>query len=112
MKRSIALLIAGFIALPAFAAKPQIQWNPNYDHSSIKTFQWQAPKGPSLESSDPFLHRAIVAAIESELSASGLTEVQSNPDVYVTYHASSQTEVRLDSDSYTPSKTWRATYPC
>ena len=93
-------LIAAAVAAPAFAAKPQIQWNEAYDFSTIKTFQWQDHSGESLKQSDPFLHSHIVNAIEYQLSANGLTEVDSNPDVYVNYTGSTQTDVRLDSDSY------------
>jgi Domain of unknown function (DUF4136) len=94
------LLLATVVTLPAYAAKPQIQWNPEYDFSTIETFQWQAPSAQSIESENPFLHRQIVSKIENELTSRGLTQVESNPDVYVTYHGSSQSNVRLESDSY------------
>jgi len=35
-----------------------------------------------------------------ELAASGLTKVEANPDVFVTYHTSTENKVRLESDSY------------
>ena len=88
------------IAAPAFAAKPQIQWNTDYDFSGVKTFQWRDPPGASLAQSDPFLHSHIVNAIEYQLTASGLTEVTANPDVLVTYTASTERDVSLESDSY------------
>ena len=42
----------------------------------------------------------IKNTLEAELSTSGLTEVESNPDVYVNYHASTSTDIQLRSDSY------------
>lgn len=93
-------LLAVLVATPAFAAKPQIQWNTEYDFSTVKTFQWQDHAGESLKESDPFLHGHIVNAIEFELSRSGLTEVTENPDVYVNYTASTRRDVRLESDTY------------
>ena len=94
------LALAAFAATPAFAAKPQIQWDEAYDFSTIKSFQWDPNPDSSLEARNPFMHSRVVAAIEYELTASGLTEVQANPDVFVTYHTSTETQVRLESDSY------------
>jgi hypothetical protein len=92
--------LTALLALPAYAAKPQIQWDEAYDFSTIKTFQWDAHPDSSLEKRNPFMHSRVVTAIEYELTASGLTEVQSNPDVFVTYHTSTENKVRLESDSY------------
>jgi len=87
------------MAAPAYAAKPQIQWDPDYDFSSIGTFQWAEPPEASLADSDPFLHRHIVNAIQYELTSHGFSEVDTNPDVRVTYHMSTDTDVRLQSSS-------------
>ena len=46
------------------------------------------------------MHSLIKNTIEAELATSGLTQVDSNPDVYVNYHASTETETQLRSDSY------------
>jgi hypothetical protein len=92
--------LAVFVAAPAFAAKPQIQWNEAYDFASIKTFQWQDHAGESLKESDPFLHGHLMNAIEFQLTARGLTEVTENPDVYVNYTASARRDVRLESNDY------------
>jgi len=85
--------------MPAYADKPQIQWNPEYDFSSVSKFQWRESSADTLEETDPFLHSRIVNTIEYELTDFGLTEVDANPDVYVTYHASSRRDVRLESDT-------------
>jgi hypothetical protein len=94
------LALAALAAAPAFAAKPQIQWDEAYDFSTIKTFAWDAHPESSLEAKNPFMHSRVVAAIEYELTAVGLTKVQANPDVFVTYHTSTEQQVRLESDSY------------
>ena len=101
MHRSAFLLAAGImLAAPAFAKKPQIQWDQDYDFSSIETFSWMPSAGETLEQSDPFLHGHIINTIEFQLTSNGLTEVASNPDVLVTYYGSTDTEIRLQSDSY------------
>lgn len=96
---TLFLALAAFAATPAFAAKPQIQWDEAYDFSKIQTFQWDnSPE--SLEAKNPFMHSRVVAAIENELTAVGLTKVQANADVHVTYHTSTEQQVRLNSTSY------------
>lgn len=94
------LLCATFIALPAHAAKPQIQWDKAYDFTQVKTYQWQIPADESLAQSNPFLHQFIQQQLEAKLTEAGLTKTDGTPDVYVTYHGSTQTETQLHSDSF------------
>ena len=97
----LIILAAGLAAAPSFAAKPQIQWNQQYDFSSISTFMWQdSPQSVSLAQAEPFLHSHIVNAIEYQLTSAGLTEVQADPDILVTYYGSTETEVQLRSNSF------------
>lgn len=95
-----SVLAASAITLSAHAVKPQIQWNSEYAFQNVKTFAWQETPETSLERRNPFMHSLIKNTIEGELAASGLTQVESNPDVYVNYHASTSTSVELRSDSY------------
>lgn len=102
MKNSrVVLLGLCLAATAAYAAKPQIQWNSAYDFSSIQSFAWkQSPQAVSLEEEDPFMHAHIVNAIQFQLTSGGLTEVDSNPDVLVTYYGSTETRTQLQSNSY------------
>jgi hypothetical protein len=101
MMKTTRILIAAcmFYAVSASAAKPQIQWNPEYDFSSIKTFEWAESNGATLKQSEPFLHSHIVNAIEYQLTSHGLTQVDANADVRVTYYATVDTDYRLQSSS-------------
>ena len=101
MIRLAALLALGaLVASPAHAQKPQIQWDKAYDFSKVKTFMWQPPSAPSLEEENPFMHKFIVSSIETELQNVGFMETTENPDVYVTYHGSVNTEVSYRSTSF------------
>ena len=101
MIRLAALLALGaLVASPAHAQKPQIQWDKAYDFSKVKTFMWQPPSAPSLEEENPFMHKFIEDSIETELQAVGFMETTDNPDVYVTYHGSVNTEVSYRSTSF------------
>jgi hypothetical protein len=97
---SFIICLAVSAAPAVHAAKPQIQWDPEYDFEGAQTFQWRTTEQATLAQSNPFLHSHIMNAIEYQLTSKGLTEVQSNPDIYVTYHASMQSDTRLQSDSF------------
>ena len=96
----MALALGTLAAAPAYAQKPQIQWDKGYDFSKVKTFKWEPPTSPSLAESDPIMHKFIESAIEKELANVGFTETTGDPDVYVTYHGSTETEVQLRSTSF------------
>ena len=101
MIRLAALLALGaLVASPAYAQKPQIQWDKAYDFSKVKTFQWQQPSAPSLADENPFMHTFIEQSIETELQNVGFVKTYEKPDVYVTYHGSVNTEVSYRSSSF------------
>ena len=102
MRATLVLLAALAIAPAAHAAKPNIQWNKDYDFSHIKTFAWQDPTSPSLAQSNPFMHQFIQDQIELRLSEAGLMKAAAGgaPDVWVTYHGSVMNNVQLQSDSF------------
>ena len=100
IKQLAALALTALMASPVYAQKPQIQWDKNYDFSKVKTFMWQAPSAPSLADENPFMHQFIEQSIETELQNVGFTKTTENPDVYVTYHGSVNTEVQLQSSSF------------
>ena len=101
MVRLAGVLALGvLLASPVHAQKPQIQWDKEYDFSKVKTFKWQPPSAPSLEDSNPFMHKFIESSIETELQNVGFTKTDGDPDVYVTYHGSVDTEVQLRSTSF------------
>ena len=74
MKSQLLLIASLLFVGPALAAKPQIQWNTDYDFSAVDTFQWKPVSAGSLASTDPFLHSRIINAIEFQLTGFGLTE--------------------------------------
>jgi len=102
MRATFVLLAALVLAPAAHAAKPNIQWNKDYDFSHIKTYAWQEPVAPSLAQSNPFMHKFIQDQIELRLTEAGLMKAAAGavPDILVTYHGSVQNQVQLQSDSF------------
>jgi hypothetical protein len=97
--RFAAASVLAVSALPALAQKPQIQWNDEYDFDAVQTFQWQSVDEGNMSVANPFMHSLVKNSLELELSTAGLTEVTSNPDVFITYYGSTDVEVQLRTNS-------------
>ena len=61
------------------------------DFKAFKTYAWE--KGQI--SADPVSHKIVVAAVDAELAALGLTRQDAKGDVLVRYHAVGRTDVDL-----------------
>lgn len=100
---SILSVLVIMLTGTAYAQTVDVDYDSNYDYESknIKTFAWVKSSGTSVEAADPLLHSRIVNGIEYYLTLSGLTEVDesANPDLHVTYHASTKEEVQLNTTS-------------
>jgi hypothetical protein len=84
MKKTIGLLIVlGLVALPAAAQKVTIDYAHDYDFKSVKTFQYV--ESTDSKSSDPLMDGRIKDAVINQLVQGGLTQVESDPNIYVTY---------------------------
>lgn len=78
---SVLLLL---LALPpiVMAQKPSYDFDTTANFSTYRTYAWK----PGTPAGEYFLDKRIVSAIESQLSAKGLTRNESTPDLYVRYH--------------------------
>ena len=94
---TVALLLT---AMPAFAQKIFVEHDPGYDTDGIETFSWSKTLETSAEASDPLLHSHIVNSIEHYLSMGGIREVESDPDVFVTYHTGTQDSLFLNINTF------------
>lgn len=77
----------------------QDYYGQDYEDGQIKTFTWVKSSETSVAETDPLLHSRIVNGIEYYLTRVGIREVENDPDVYVTYHASSKQEVHLNTST-------------
>jgi len=96
----IRVLAVAAVLLLAGCNNVFIDYDESYDFDSIETFAWYVSEETSVQASDPFLHSRIVNAIEHYLTLGGIREVESNPDVYVTYHSSTKENLQLNTTSY------------
>ena len=96
MKKVFGLIfVVALIATPAMAQKVNIDYAHDYDFDSIKTFQYVDTAESNVKGNQMMADR-VTNMIKKELREGGLTEVQENPDIYVTYHFTTE-----DRTSYT-----------
>ena len=68
------------------------------DFTQFRTFKYEGSDS-NLEVTSPLVHTRIVEAIRREMGNSGLTEDESDPDVYVSYYGNTSETVRLNTTS-------------
>lgn len=77
--------------------KTSVDYDRSADFSAVKTYAWADQENPKISDLD---HRRIVSAIDAQLAKEGLTQVESNPDVYVTYFADDNEQTVIDTTHY------------
>ncbi len=97
MKLRISMAV---VLLAVAAGCSSMKVNHDYDRqadfSSFKTFAWH-DSGTNVADTDPLAHERFVNAVNSQLRTHGLSEVSSNPDIFVTYNAEESQQMSLDS---------------
>lgn len=84
----VSTILVGLVAVPALAQKVTVDYSSEFDYGSVKTFQYVPTKDSNAR--NPMMDDRIRGAIVRELKEGGLTQVDSNPDIFVTYHLSSK----------------------
>jgi hypothetical protein len=98
MKRVFGLIfVAVLIATPAMAQKVTVDYAKEFDFGSLKTFQYVETQESNPANS--LMADRVTNMIKKELKEGGLTEVTENPDVYVTYHYTSQENTSYNTTS-------------
>jgi len=89
MKKALGLVfVLALVATPALAQKVTVDYAHDFDFSGVKTFQY-VDTGES-NSKNELMAGRIEELIKKELREGGLTEVQENPDLFVTYHVTTE----------------------
>ena len=85
MRRLFGFLVGlGFALTPAFAQKITIDYAHDFDFKTVKTFQYVETKESNIQNS--LMDGRIRDAIIREVTEGGVTQVESDPDIYLTYH--------------------------
>ena len=85
MKRVIGVMLMVLVLSGCSSLSVVTDYSEEADFSKFKTFQYKEST-MTLADTFPLAHRRVVNAIRGEMIAAGLTEVDSEPDVYMTYY--------------------------
>ena len=99
MKKTLGLLIIlGLAASPAVAQKVNIDYAHDFDFNAVKTFQYVNTE--ESNPANPMMADRIESLIKKELKEGGLTEVTENPDIFVTYHVTTEEQTSYTTTSF------------
>lgn len=87
--RFAIVLVLSVLCGTAQAQKIKVEFDKSVDFSAFKTFAWDPSPQPTAR---PMLLAAIKAAVNEELTKSGLKEVASGPDMYVQIYGGTESD--------------------
>jgi len=93
----LAFSVLGLLLAAGCEFSTSVDYDQNADFSSFKTYAWSEQKHPEVSE---LVHKRIVQAVEVELQAKGLSQAESAPDLYVTYHGDDNEVMVLDTTHY------------
>ena len=102
MRRN-ALIIANFVylsAVPCAAQKDYVYYDTYAKFDSFKSFAWVDTNTTSLKTDYPEVDSMIKNNIEYYLVKGGMVEDLEDPDLYVTYHASTQNQTQFMTSTF------------
>ena len=86
MKKALGLIfVVTLVATPAMAQKVTIDYAHDFDFANVKTFQYVDTRESNVQGND-IMAKRVEDMIKKEMREGGATEVQDNPDIYLTYH--------------------------
>ncbi len=90
---TLALLV---LAVPCFAQKVNVDFDKEADFGKHRTYQYQ--NGTPIP--NQLMDQRVLASIEYHLAMKGYERVEENPDLVVTYHASTRQEQNIYTDHF------------
>ena len=98
MRKTFGLVfVLAMIAAPAMAQKVTIDYAHDFDFSSVKTFQYVETEGSNP--SNQLMADRVTTMLVKEMQEGGATRVEENPDLYITYHYTSQENTSYNTTS-------------
>lgn len=94
--RKIGLTVVLLVPALTYGAKIQNDYDLGVDFLNYTTYAWQE----GTRSSQAGVHERILHAVDSVLTHKYLRRIQANPDLNVTYHASTTDELNIDISRY------------
>lgn len=78
----------------------QIDFDREFDFSTIHSYAWKDDPRRSLSEDNPFLHERIVEIVDGRLYRSGIKKVEDDPDAYIAYRVAINSDMAIDAAEY------------
>ena len=92
-RKVLFFLLVPFLFILGCDLSTSVDYDREADFSQVSTFGWTGEQNPEV---NDLVHNRIVNALRSNLEAKGLREVDSNPDVLVTYYGDTDERTVID----------------
>lgn len=89
----LVLLVSTLLFLIGCDLKTTVDYDREADFSAVKTYSWAGRQHPEVTD---LTHKRILASVDQQLAFKGLKKVESDPDVYVTYHGDDNERTVVD----------------
>ncbi len=96
-RKVLLLLLVPFLFVLGCDLKTSIDYDHEADFSQVATYNWTGEQHPEI---NDLVHNRIMAALTSQLEAKGLSKVDSDPDVFVTYYGDHDERTVVNTTSY------------
>jgi len=90
-------LLVPFLFILGCDLSTSVDYDREADFSQVSSFSWTGQRNPEV---NDLVHNRIMGALRSQLKAKGLSEVDSNPDVFVTYYGDDNERTVIDTNHY------------
>jgi len=97
--RIVCILLAAIAAAPAAllaGTKVSVDYDKKVDFSRIRTYSWKE----GTPADNRLMEQKIHMAVDDQLKAKGLKQVDAEPDIYVVTHASTTNNPHVDVQSF------------
>jgi hypothetical protein len=91
------ILVSPVLLMVGCDLKTVVDYDRDADFSQVATYAWAGREHPEVSD---LTHRRIVDAVNDQLKLKGLSEVESNPDVYITYHGDEDEKISVNTTTY------------
>ncbi len=92
-RKLLFLLMVSFLFVLGCDLKTGVDYDREADFSQITTYGWTGKQHPEI---NDLVHNRIVAAVRSQLERKGLSEADSDPDVFVIYYVDDDQRTVID----------------
>ena len=104
MKRAFLAVLACGLLVGCSSMTVNTDYSVDADFSKFETFAYRDSSN-TVQATSPLAHQRIIAALKDNMSKSGLTLVDGEPDVYVSYYGSTTEQLQFHT-SYLGVNNW------